>query len=281
MVFNDYQVKQCLSKVRTKCFDCSEPEPCELNRIDVLKSYLEARQMVKELSNSSKLQDYGFISKDIIELCKSHKSFYRDIFYGSECPYKVELTCKYCGNTFIRELGKGKIYNLIEDKVDESDVDILFCESCAQEHIVNELNCRLLDIQNNDALMEEKRLNKIQHNTEYYIDNFLNPECSWVETFPQNKRFYELSAYSVNEKDIKDHIKGMSYYDFLNTPYWKAIAQQVKYKAGFKCQLCGSNQNLNVHHRTYEHHGEELKYMKSDLIVLCKHCHEKFHDIVD
>lgn len=278
---NDYQIKQCLSKIKTKCFDSSEPEKCELNRIDILQTYLEARQKVEDLSKLSKLQDYGYISKDIIKLCKSHKNFYRDIFYGSEGPYKVELTCKYCGENFIRELGKGKIYNLIEDKVDETDIDILFCESCAHDYIARDLNTQLLNLQEDESIKQEERLKIIQSNTKCYINNYLNPEKCWNESCPQNERFYELSKYLVNRDEISEHIRSMSYTDFLCTPYWKAIAQQAKYKAGFKCQLCGSNNNLNVHHKTYEHHGEELKYMKTDLIVLCKHCHEKFHDIVD
>jgi 5-methylcytosine-specific restriction endonuclease McrA len=33
---------------------------------------------------------------------------------------------------------------------------------------------------------------------------------------------------------------------------------------------------VNVHHRTYEHHGEEHQYL-DDLILLCHPCHSKFH----
>nr|DAW76172.1 MAG TPA: Protein of unknown function (DUF968) [Bacteriophage sp.] len=35
-----------------------------------------------------------------------------------------------------------------------------------------------------------------------------------------------------------------------------------------------------MHHKTYENHGREFNrdIADSDLIVLCRECHEKFHD---
>lgn len=75
---------------------------------------------------------------------------------------------------------------------------------------------------------------------------------------------------------LKDYICDMDYYDFLKTPYWKAIAEKVRYKADYKCQICNSSEGLNVHHRSYENHGDELHHME-DLICICKDCHEKHH----
>lgn len=68
----------------------------------------------------------------------------------------------------------------------------------------------------------------------------------------------------------------MNYRDFLSTPYWKAIAAHTRYKAGYRCQLCNSGANLTTHHRNYRIHGREHAHV-NELIVLCKHCHEKFH----
>ena len=47
---------------------------------------------------------------------------------------------------------------------------------------------------------------------------------------------------------------------------------------GYKCYLCGSEQELQVHHGTYKNHFKEHRNL-GDLITLCKQCHEKEHNI--
>ena len=70
----------------------------------------------------------------------------------------------------------------------------------------------------------------------------------------------------------------MNYKEFLQTPYWKAIAGKIRRKANYKCQICGKEKLLNVHHRSYENHGLEHTYKgQRDLIAICQDCHEKFH----
>jgi nucleoside 2-deoxyribosyltransferase len=67
------------------------------------------------------------------------------------------------------------------------------------------------------------------------------------------------------------------YYEYLNSFQWKRLRKDKLHEAGGRCQLCNSSaQPLHVHHRTYDRvFNEEL----SDLIALCKPCHEKFHNI--
>lgn len=67
-----------------------------------------------------------------------------------------------------------------------------------------------------------------------------------------------------------------SYDEYLKTDYWKAVAQEVKKRAGWRCQLCNSQHDLMAHHRTYEHRGNEMEHL-SDLTCLCRRCHEIFH----
>jgi len=81
----------------------------------------------------------------------------------------------------------------------------------------------------------------------------------------------------LTEETIRE-LKAMDYPEFLETKYWKVISRYVKYRQDYKCQLCGSKDNLNVHHKNYDIRGEEYHYWKEDLIVLCKNCHAKFHD---
>lgn len=68
----------------------------------------------------------------------------------------------------------------------------------------------------------------------------------------------------------------MKYEDYLKTDYWKAVSDAVKKRADYRCQVCNSPHDLCAHHRTYEHRGRELDHL-SDLICLCRRCHEIFH----
>jgi hypothetical protein len=100
----------------------------------------------------------------------------------------------------------------------------------------------------------------------------------------KEKKFFTINYWHIFNKYvdnffIKKYIKNMNYYDFLKTPYWKIVSKKAKEFCGYRCMLCNSSNNLHTHHRTYEHHGEEHRYIKEDLIVLCKECHSKFHNI--
>lgn len=70
-------------------------------------------------------------------------------------------------------------------------------------------------------------------------------------------------------------LKTMAYKDYLKTDHWKEVSRKAKMRADYKCQLCGYDKSLQVHHNDYSRRGKELP---SDLIVLCKTCHGKFHD---
>lgn len=79
-----------------------------------------------------------------------------------------------------------------------------------------------------------------------------------------------------NTNSIKDinNLKFMPYEEYLQTNHWKDVRKRALYRSGYKCQLCSSKGNLNVHHNTYENRGNEKD---EDLIVLCEKCHGKFH----
>lgn len=66
-----------------------------------------------------------------------------------------------------------------------------------------------------------------------------------------------------------------TYKDYLNTKHWNNIKN--KFYNDFRnasCQICNNKTNLNLHHKTYKRIGKE--YI-SDLIVLCKYCHNYIH----
>lgn len=67
------------------------------------------------------------------------------------------------------------------------------------------------------------------------------------------------------------------YNDYLNSPQWQAKRRAVLATKGWRCQRCGGEENIHIHHATYE----RLKYenVETDLFVLCNGCHEEYHRI--
>lgn len=80
---------------------------------------------------------------------------------------------------------------------------------------------------------------------------------------------------SAGYKDfIIDELRAMSYSDYLQTPHWRAVRDGALNRADGHCQICGHDQDLEVHHNSYKRRGYERS---SDLVVLCSTCHELFH----
>lgn len=67
------------------------------------------------------------------------------------------------------------------------------------------------------------------------------------------------------------------YKAYLESDAWKRTRKHAIEGARGACQLCDANGRIDVHHRTYDRVGDERL---SDLIVLCRRCHERFHGIL-
>ena len=85
-----------------------------------------------------------------------------------------------------------------------------------------------------------------------------------------------LKTYAKDNTVLEEAINKMPYSVFLKTQYWRSITKYLRDKTGHKCQICGKENNLQVHHKTYLHHGKEVFYLE-DLIVLCDNCHHNEH----
>ena len=77
---------------------------------------------------------------------------------------------------------------------------------------------------------------------------------------------------TLNWEEIKPYILSEKYFYFLKSAYWRIISEEIKRRAGRKC-FCGCRENLQTHHLSYDHHGEEHLYM-DNLQVLCSKCHQ-------
>lgn len=87
------------------------------------------------------------------------------------------------------------------------------------------------------------------------------------------------TAAWIKERDRRlADLRTMPYADYLRTPEWQDARRAALKRAAFACQLCNaSGIELNVHHRTYERRGNEYA---RDLIVLCRPCHARFHEVM-
>lgn len=65
-----------------------------------------------------------------------------------------------------------------------------------------------------------------------------------------------------------------SYGAYLNSPEWKERRREALIAADFRCQACEADEQLEVHHLTYERLGFEHP---RDLMVLCNGCHAFEH----
>ncbi len=67
----------------------------------------------------------------------------------------------------------------------------------------------------------------------------------------------------------------LPYSEYLKTTGWQTRREAALKRAGHRCQVCKSADRLEVHHNTYERLGHERA---ADLVVLCRSCHQTFHD---
>lgn len=71
----------------------------------------------------------------------------------------------------------------------------------------------------------------------------------------------------------------MKYEEYLLTDEWKEKAQKRIEIDGGECQMCGTTENIHVHHLTYHNIFRENPY--TDLVCLCSNCHAAVHRMMN
>ena len=66
----------------------------------------------------------------------------------------------------------------------------------------------------------------------------------------------------------------VDYNKYMKSPEWAKKRKERLELDGYKCQMCGTTEKLEVHHIKYDTLGNENM---DDLITLCEHCHTKVH----
>lgn len=67
------------------------------------------------------------------------------------------------------------------------------------------------------------------------------------------------------------------YYDQLETPQWKSYREFIFTVRGRKCEICGNEKKLNIHHVKYISNRFAWEYLPSDVLVVCESCHRNIH----
>ena len=172
---------------------------------------------------------------------KSGREWLNSIYWGHPC------LAQSIRDAHMGALGTAFYPSLMEAKVD--------CQACKAENIV---------------------LCKSWHEYKEKINKYVCSGCKEKE-FSERERHYQ--AWEQKQKIKKDKIsqsKNMPYKEYLLTEHWREIRESALKRAGYRCFLCSKGESLHVHHRTYENLGEESP---DDVIVLCRDCHEKHHNI--
>lgn len=68
----------------------------------------------------------------------------------------------------------------------------------------------------------------------------------------------------------------IDYYSYIHSEAWFQRTEQVRKRNGGTCEVCNLRFGAVVHHRTYQHLGEELD---EELLHVCKSCHEAIHGL--
>ncbi len=80
------------------------------------------------------------------------------------------------------------------------------------------------------------------------------------------------------ERERKDTDWWRWYNAYLLSPAWKAKRQKVLERAGGMCEGCLTRYATQVHHKSYDHAGEELLF---ELVAVCDRCHRVLHPDMD
>jgi hypothetical protein len=87
----------------------------------------------------------------------------------------------------------------------------------------------------------------------------------------------KLLAEFLSVKGFSTLEEFTNYRSYLASNWWKNKRLEILKKFGPNCEICNYSGNMNVHHNNYSCKGNETN---DDLILLCRFCHESFHESI-
>lgn len=120
--------------------------------------------------------------------------------------------------------------------------------------------------------IEEKNYNL---NAQKIFDHY--EKNGWKTVDGNNIKVLESVISAWNSKLKRQKVLSMPYNDQLKTKEWKKFRQRVLDKKGRKCQMCGSTENLCIHHKRYKKDCFAWEYKMKEVKVVCSKCHNIIH----
>lgn len=119
-------------------------------------------------------------------------------------------------------------------------------------------------------------------------EKYLSPATLFKQ--PNFEKYYnqkskeEMDNISVNKNTpiddlymkVVDVLKKLPYEEYLESNHWKFFKSEYYKSHEKKCAICGSREDVQLHHNNYENRGRETF---NDVVCLCKECHKKHHGI--
>ena len=93
------------------------------------------------------------------------------------------------------------------------------------------------------------------------------------------EKIEDLIIKEEKRKPKKKKEPYQKYADQLNDKRWKAFRDFVFVARGCNCEQCGATAILQVHHPKYIRGRKAWEYTCKEVMVVCKECHEKIHNL--
>lgn len=94
----------------------------------------------------------------------------------------------------------------------------------------------------------------------------------------KKRKLIRRRTIQIREENMKN-CKYVKYNKQLKDPRWLAFRNFVFTVRGRECEICGSKDNLQIHHLLYRKNSMAWEYSTKDVAVLCSSCHSKLHGI--
>lgn len=245
---------------------------------------LQAAELLLRAKRQPLISPGTYLTREFFEWCSTSGFGLVEILSlfaktGSSIPasekigYVCDVQCPTCKTWRVQRLPKKRVQDVISLIKGASDHYKRSQFICAPCKAIEQAEYKLKQIQ----YVEDCRNRKAQR-TESYIENYLDPAKIWRDTCPESARFQIIAGVFPDMARVAAAIVVLPYQDFLRTPYWKAVAYEVKRQAGFKCSICSGVDHPAAHHRSYHLHGyEHTDEGLKELICLCQKCHATYH----
>lgn len=122
-----------------------------------------------------------------------------------------------------------------------------------------------------DEITTRSALDKLQR--EGFIEIYKQPHKQILIAVRENEDFYLIDG---NQTYLDESLK-INFRQSRNIRGYGKFRKNVLERDDYTCQICGSKENLEVHHIKEYSKYPKLRTCLSNGITLCKSCHKKIH----